>query len=148
MLWYSFPRNICVFWRTCHSSTDVGCSLHRTVSQIACRANLLSVQEVIIMCFFPLRCLSLSLPLSQGPGCTKLPSRGEPCGKGGWFWLESADDRRHVHSSCWRQVPHQVDRTGEPGLQHLFHQIRRLGSVFLLPSVIFFHLSYETMTKF
>lgn len=62
-----------------------------------------------------------SLSLLQGLGSSELPGGGEPPGEGCRLRSEQVNDRRHLHSSRWSQVPHQVDRTRESGLQQVLH---------------------------
>lgn len=84
--------------------------------------------ELVSVCaesgFLPLPSLHLFIyPLSllQGLGSSELPGGGEPPGEGCRLWSEQVNDRRHLHSSRWSQVPHQVDRTRESGLQQVLH---------------------------
>lgn len=84
--------------------------------------------ELVSVCaesgFLPLPSLHLFIyPLSllQGLGSSELPGGGEPPGEGCRLRSEQVNDRRHLHSSRWSQVPHQVDGTRESGLQQVLH---------------------------
>jgi len=66
------------------------------------------------MCYF----------LQQGPSSTELFGGREPSGESSRLWPSTSNERRHIHSTCGRQVSHQVDCPRRSCLQQILYQSR------------------------
>lgn len=71
--------------------------------------------------------ISLCLAPSQGSCCKELLGWWESCCESCRLWPKQTDDWWHIHRPRWGQVSHQVDRTREPCIQYLLHQVWCLG---------------------